>query len=170
MLLCKPLSCMNLTAVAVSLPPSNAYAINSVPLQWLTMNMTSYACNLNLIKVIMLCCDCYHSTSCYATHRFYTVKHTCTTEAPQPPACYQCHIQPHAITYCNIVTLYEAPQHSIDTKLPYITHNSAHLLTVVHPASAAVLQRLRCVNTSALNSWLMQLQSIPHQANLVLAM
>ena len=111
------------------------------------MDMARYARNLNLIKVIMLCCDCCCITTCYATYRCYTVKHTCTTEAPQPPACYQCHIQPHAITNCNIATLHEVPQHSIDATLPYITHNTAQLLTVAHPASAAVLQRLGCVNT-----------------------
>ena len=48
-------SCMNLTTVAASLPTSNAYAVYSQQLQCLTMNMSSCACMLNLIKVIMLC-------------------------------------------------------------------------------------------------------------------
>ena len=134
---------MNLTTVAVSLPPSNTYTIYSLPLQWLTMNMASYACNLNLIKVIMLCCNCCRSTPCYATYRCYTVKHTYTTEAPQPLACYQRHMQPQIAT---ISTLHEVLRHSIGAVLLCITHNSAKLLMVVHPASAAALQPLGCVN------------------------
>ena len=113
------------------------------------MKMASYACNLNLIKVIMLCCDCCRSITWYATYRCYTVEHTCTTEAPQPPACYQCYMQPQIAT---ISTLYEVQQHSIDATLPSITHNSAQLLTVVHPTSAAALQRLGCLNKSELGA------------------
>ena len=147
-------SCMNLTTVAIYLPPSNAYAIYSLPLQWLTMNMASYACNLNLIKVIMLCCDCCRNTPSYATYRHYTIKYTCTTEASQPPACYQCHMQPHATPNCKVATLHEVPRHSICATLPYIMHRSpstcwmvAQLLMVMHPASTTALQRLGCVNT-----------------------
>ena len=101
------------------------------------MNMASCACNMNLIKVIMLCCDCCRSTHRSATYRCYTVKHTCTTEAPQPPACYQYYMQPHATPNSSIATLHEMPQHSIGAILLYITHNSlptclmaAQLLTV----------------------------------------
>ena len=53
---------MNLTTAAISLPPSNAYAVNSQQLQLLTMNMANRACNLNFIKVIMLCHGCYRCT------------------------------------------------------------------------------------------------------------
>ena len=109
--------------------------------------MASCACNLNLIKMIMLCCNCCRSTPCYATYHCYTVEHTYTTEAPQPQACYQCYMQPYAIPNCNIATLHEVPQHSIGASLLYITHNSAQLLMVVHPASAAALQWLGYVNT-----------------------
>ena len=108
------------------------------------MNMASHACNLNLIKVIMLCCNCCCSTFCYATYRCYTVQHTCSTEAPQPPVRYQCYMLPQIAT---IATLHEVPRYSIGTTLPYSTQNSAQFLMVVHPASAAALQWLGRVNT-----------------------
>ena len=40
------------------------------------------------------------------------------------------------------------PQHSIGATLTHISHKSAQLLKVVHPASAAALQQLGCVNKS----------------------
>ena len=110
--------------------------------------MASRECNLYLIKVIMLCCDCCHTTHCYAPYRCYTVEHTCTTEAPQPPACHPCYMRPHATPNCNPAILHEVPQHSIGATLTHITQKSAQLLKVVHPASAAALQQLGCVNKS----------------------
>ena len=99
---------------------------------------------------MMLCCECCRSTHCYAPYWCFTVKHTCTTKAPQPPACYPCDMRPPATPNCNPAILHEVPQRSIGATLIHITHNSAQLLKVVHPASAAALQQVGCVNKSDL--------------------
>ena len=172
---------MNLKTAAITFPPSNAYAVYSQQVQWLTMNMASCACRLNLIKVIMLCCGNYHCTSHYAPHRCNTVEHYVHQRVPTASNMLPVLHTTHATPNYNISALHAVPWHCVGATLLCIVHDSpstclmvAQLLTVVHPASRAMLQRLGCVSTYYLSfpyKWLCKEPSVvpEHRASLLMA-